>query len=100
MATAAMVRRRRCRFGAFPSFLKEGWREAPGWLAVCSTTPPAIAGTPPHPRRGKNRHVSSFALPSFLKEGWREAPGWSAVLVQEQRERARERRRLLEVGQV
>src|SRR5713101_9302954 len=53
MATAAMVRRRRCRFGAFPSSLEEGWREAPGWLAVCSTTPPAVAGAPPHPRRGK-----------------------------------------------
>src|SRR6266545_6256351 len=49
-----MVRRWRCGFGAFfPSSLEEGWREAPGRLAVCSTTPPAVAGTPPHPRRGK-----------------------------------------------
>src|SRR5438477_7431487 len=54
MATAAMFSRRRCGVGAFfPSSLEEGWREAPGWLAVCSTTPPAVAGTPPHPRRGK-----------------------------------------------
>src|SRR5206468_5363330 len=68
---------------AFPSFLKEGWREAPGWLG-CPTTPPAVAGTPPHPRRGKKRKprsacdrvTSSLRLPSFLKEGWREAPGW------------------------
>src|SRR5438552_574296 len=49
-----MVRCRRCGFGAFfPSSLEEGWREAPGRLAVCSTTPLAVAGTPPHPRRGK-----------------------------------------------
>src|SRR5204863_5460039 len=66
---------------AFPSFLKEGWREAPGWLAWFVgrfTTPPAVAGAPPHPRRGKKRQASFFPIPSFLKEGWREAPGWLA----------------------
>src|SRR5438034_11572340 len=40
-----------------PSSLEEGWREAPARLAVCSTTPPAVAGTPPHPRRGKKISV-------------------------------------------
>src|SRR6266853_1543545 len=48
-------------------------------LGVCFTTSPAVAGTPPHPRRGEKRRTSSFPLPSFLKEGWREAPGWLAV---------------------
>src|SRR5437870_12273769 len=57
MATAAMFRRRRCGVVAFPSSLEEGWREAPGRLAVCSTTPPAVAGTPPHPRRGKKMSI-------------------------------------------
>src|SRR6266699_5528363 len=45
--------RKRAGWSGFPSSLEEGWREAPGRLAVCSTTPPAVAGTPPHPRRGK-----------------------------------------------
>src|SRR2546428_2035291 len=57
MATAAMFRWWRRGVVAFPSSLEEGWREAPGRLAVCSTTPPAVAGTPPHPRRGKKISV-------------------------------------------
>jgi len=63
---------------ALPSFLKEGWREAPGWLAVCSTT----RGCRRHPsssEEGRKTSNTFFRLPSFLKEGWREAPGWLAV---------------------
>src|SRR5467141_750123 len=83
MAAVAITDPHGANADAFPSFLKEGWREAPGWLG-CPTTPPAGAGTPPHPRRGKkqqpgsdcHRLPSSLAFPSFLKEGWREAPGW------------------------
>src|SRR3989442_693176 len=73
MATAAMFRRWRCGFGALPSSVEEGWREAPGWLAVCSTTPPAVAGTPPHPRRGERKKIS-------VRHGPR-SPGVDAVQV-------------------
>src|SRR5258708_17624162 len=71
-------------------------------VADCADPPAAGCADAPAARASmiERRRILIWFPPLLIEEGWREAPGWSAVLVQEQRERAGERRRLLEVGQM
>src|SRR6266849_3268233 len=70
--------------------------------AGCADPPAAGCADAPAARASMiaRRRILIRFPPLLIEEGWREAPGWLPVLVQEQRERAGERRRLLEVGQV
>src|SRR6267143_109765 len=83
-----------------PPFLRRGGaKRRGGWP---SASPPRRLSPAPLLIRGGEKiatYLPSLS-PPFLRRGGAKRRGGLPVLVQEQRERARERRRLLEVGQV